>query len=121
MEAMNWIRFFIGAFFLICGVIIYIIEIIGIFRFRYVLNRMHAAAMGDTLGLGCIILGLIVINGINLNSLKLMCVPFFLWITSPTASHLIARLEVTTDAEKEKHYITGFGSDYDMYACQRSF
>lgn len=104
MEAIDWIRFIIGALFIICGVIVFIIEIIGVFRFRYVLNRMHAASLGDTLGLGCIILGLVVINGINFSSLKLLCVPVFLWITSPTASHLISRLEVTTDEEKEKHY-----------------
>ena len=101
---MIWIRFLIGAAFIICGILVYIIELIGIFKFKYVLNRMHAAALGDTLGLGCMIIGLIVINGINLTSLKLLCVPVFLWISSPTASHLIARLEVTTDEEKEKHY-----------------
>lgn len=104
MEAINWVRFILGALFMLCGMIVFVIEIIGVFRFKYVLNRMHAAALGDTLGLGCIIVGLVIINGLNMTSLKLMCVPFFLWISSPTASHLIARLEVTTDEEKEKHY-----------------
>lgn len=98
------IRFVFGAACMLCGLVVYIIEMIGVFRFRYVLNRMHAAALGDTLGLGCMILGLIIINGWNLTSLKLLCVPVFLWISSPTASHLIARLEVTTDEEPQKHY-----------------
>lgn len=104
MEAIELVRDALGGMFLVGGVIVFIVEIIGVFRFKYVLNRMHAASMGDTLGLGCIIIGLVIINGLNLTSLKLICVPVLLWITSPTASHLIARLEVTTDEEKEKHY-----------------
>ena len=89
---------------LLMGLGIFVIEMIGVFRFRYVLNRMHAAAMGDTLGIGCCMLGLIVISGWNFTSLKLFLVILFLWLSSPTSSHLIARLEVTTDEEPEKHY-----------------
>lgn len=104
MEAIEMVRFIIGAAVMLCGLIVYVIEMIGVFRFRYVLNRMHAAALGDTLGLGCMILGLVLINGWNMTSVKLLCVPVFLWISSPTASHLISRLEVTTDEEQEAHY-----------------
>lgn len=104
MEVMEWIRFIFGALFLLCGLLIFLIEMVGVFRFRYVLNRMHAAAMGDTLGIACSMLGLIIINGLNFTSLKLLCIIVFLWFSSPTSSHLIARLEVTTDEEWEKHY-----------------
>lgn len=104
MAAIEWIRFLAGAALLLVGMAIFIIEMIGVFRFRYVLNRMHAAAMGDTLGLGSCLLGLIVMNGLNFTSLKLFLVIVFLWLSSPVSSHLIARLEVTTDEEKDKHY-----------------
>ena len=104
MTAIEWIRFFIGAFFLLFGLGIFAIEMIGVFRFKYVLNRMHAAAMGDTLGIGFSLIGLIVMNGLDFTSLKLFLVIVFLWFSSPTSSHLIARLEVTTDEEPEKHY-----------------
>lgn len=100
----EWLRFIIGGGLLLCGLAIFIIEIIGVFRFRYVLNRMHAAAMGDTLGIGFALLGLIVISGFNFTSLKLFLVIVFLWFSSPVSSHLIARLEVATDEEREKHY-----------------
>jgi multicomponent Na+:H+ antiporter subunit G len=43
-------------------------------------------------------------SGFNFTSLKLLCVLVFLWFSSPTSSHLIARLEVTTDEEPQKHY-----------------
>ena len=104
MAAVEWIRFIIGALLILCGLFIFIIEIVGVFRFKYVLNRMHAAALGDTLGIAFSLLGLIVMNGLNFTSFKLLCVIAFLWFSSPTSSHLIARLEVTTDEEKEQHY-----------------
>lgn len=104
MAAIEWIRFLAGAALLLVGMSIFVIEMIGVFRFRYVLNRMHAAAMGDTLGLGSSLLGLIVMNGANLVSLKLFLVIVFLWFSSPVSSHLIARLEVTTNESGEKHY-----------------
>ncbi len=104
MIAVRWIRFIIGAAFLICGLGMFLLEVVGLYHFKYVLNRMHAAAMGDTLGIGFSLLGLIIINGFNMVSLKLFLVIAFLWISSPTSSHLIARLEVSTDTEPERHY-----------------
>ena len=104
MVAIEWIRFLAGAILLLLGLLIFLIQMIGVFRFKYVLNRMHAAAMGDTLGIGCCLLGLIVMKGASFTSLKLLLVIIFLWFSSPVSSHLIARLEVTTDEEPEKHY-----------------
>lgn len=104
MAVFEWIRFLIGALFLLAGMSIFVVEMIGVFRFKYVLNRMHAAAMGDTLGIGFSLAGLIIMNGFNFTSLKLLFVIVFLWFSSPASSHLIARLEVTTDEEREKHY-----------------
>ena len=104
MAVIEWIRFLAGAVLLLLGLLIFLIQMIGVFRFKYVLNRMHAAAMGDTLGIGCCLLGLIVLSGIGFTSLKLLLVIIFLWFSSPVSSHLIARLEVTTDEEPEKHY-----------------
>ena len=107
MTAFEWVRFLLGAGLLLTGVAVFLIEMIGVFRFRYVLNRMHAAATGDTLGIGICLLGLIVMNGLNFTSLKLFLVIIFLWFSSPTSSHLIAKLEVTTNEDEELHYDTG--------------
>ena len=107
MTAFEWVRFLLGAGLLLTGVVVFLIEMIGVFRFRYVLNRMHAAAIGDTLGIGICLLGLIVMNGLNFTSLKLFLVIIFLWFSSPTSSHLIAKLEVTTNEDEELHYDRG--------------
>jgi len=104
MAALEWIRFIAGAAFLLIGLFIFLVELIGAFRFKYVLNRMHAAAIGDTLGIGFSLLGLIIMNGLNLTSLKMFLVIVFLWFSSPTSSHLIAKLEVSTGKEEEGHY-----------------
>ncbi|MCQ2544151.1 MAG: monovalent cation/H(+) antiporter subunit G [Lachnospiraceae bacterium] len=103
MEVIFWIRFIIGACLIAMGLGIFFVEIFGLFKFKYVLNRMHAAAMGDTLGLGSMILGLIVINGVNFVSLKLFCVILFLWIASPVASHLMAQMEVETNKDLNEY------------------
>ncbi|MDO4521955.1 MAG: monovalent cation/H(+) antiporter subunit G [Eubacteriales bacterium] len=100
----EWLRFLVGALLLLSGLGIFVVEMVGVFKFKYVLNRMHAAAMGDTLGIGISLLGLIVMCGLNFTSLKLFLVIVFLWFASPASSHLIARLEVTTDEEPQKHY-----------------
>jgi len=73
------------------------VAVAGQYRFRYVLNRMHAASVGDTLGFLLIVAGLCVSCDDGWVILKMLLTVAFLWITSPTGSHLIARLETTTD------------------------
>ena len=48
MSAVDWIRLVIGSLFVLAGIVIFFTELYGVFHFKYVLNRMHAAAMGDT-------------------------------------------------------------------------
>lgn len=98
---MEKIRFFIGTGLLLIGVVIFLIEVLGIFKFKYVLNRMHAAAMGDTLGIGASLAGLMILFGLRFATLKLALVVVFLWCASPVSSHLISRLEYTVDEELE--------------------
>lgn len=98
----EWGRFIAGTLVLLTGIAIFLLEVFGVYRFHFVLNRMHAAAMGDTLGIGVSLLGLIIFSGFNFTSLKMLLVVVFLWFASPVSSHLIARLEVVTDEELEQ-------------------
>ena len=43
---MEWIRFFITAALLLLGMISFISAVIGVYRFGFVMNRMHAAGIG---------------------------------------------------------------------------
>lgn len=103
MGTFEIIRFIIGSIFMLVGLGLFVVEIYGVFHFKYVLNRMHAAAMGDTLGISMSLLGLMIFSGWNFTTLKMALVIIFLWLASPVSSHLIARLEVTTNEELKEH------------------
>ena len=47
----EWIRFGLCAAFLLAGLFIMVVSIIGLYRFDFALQRIHAAALGDTLSL----------------------------------------------------------------------
>ena len=93
---LEWIQFIVGAALILAGLVIFALSVIGVYRFKYVLNRMHAAAVGDTLGLFCILIGLILFHGWSLSAAKTLLILVFLWLTSPVASHLIAEMEIWT-------------------------
>ena len=103
MEALEWIRLIVGAGLLLCGLGIFVIEIFGIFHLNYALNRMHAAAMGDTLGISFSLIGLMLFSGMNFTTLKMALIVVFFWFASPVASHILARLESTTNDNIGKH------------------
>lgn len=102
MRLAEWIRFLLGIGFLLGGLGIFVVQLWGVYKFRYILNRMHAAAMGDTLGIGVSLVGLMILSGFNFTTLKMGLVIVFLWCASPVSSHLIARLEVTTNEKLEE-------------------
>ncbi|MDE6220999.1 MAG: monovalent cation/H(+) antiporter subunit G [Lachnospiraceae bacterium] len=102
MIVLMWIRFLVGITLILCGIMVFGMELFGVFKFHYVLNRMHAAAMGDTLGIGLCMTGLIVLCGLNFTSLKMLLVVIFLWFASPVASHMLTRFEVATNEELDK-------------------
>jgi multicomponent Na+:H+ antiporter subunit G len=73
-----------GVFFLLAGAI-------GLIRFPDFYTRMHAAGKCDTLGSLLVLTGLACYEGLGLASIKLLIVAVFIFITSPTATHAIAR------------------------------
>lgn len=95
----EWMQFLLGTGLLLFGMSVFVLELIGTFKFKYVLNRMHAAAVGDTFGIGVSLLGLMILSGFKFVTLKMGLVIVFLWLASPVSSHLIARLEVTTNEQ----------------------
>ena len=103
MEIIEWIRFFLVIGFLLFGMSIFFLEIFGVYRFKYVLNRMQIAATGDTLGIGMCLAGLMIANGWNATTAKIALVIVFLWCASPVSSHMIAKLQMSTDKRLLDH------------------
>ena len=93
----QWIRFALSAACLVTGLVFMILAVFGVNRFHRALNRMHAAAMGDTLGILFVFAGLMLIRGFSMDSLKLFLVILFFWTAGPVSGHMISRLEAMTD------------------------
>ncbi len=95
----EWVRLFVSGAFLLAGLLVFVSAAVGVNKFKRALNRIHAAALGDTLGILFMILGLVVWKGVSFASLKLLLVVLFFWLASPVAGHMISRLEVMTDED----------------------
>ena len=92
----------IGLGLLLFGLFVFFSAVLGLYRFGDALSRMHAAAVGDALGIFCILAGLMVLHGWSLSGAKTLLVFLFLWLTSPVSSHLIAEMEVFSSADLEE-------------------
>ncbi len=92
----------LGLALVLFGLFVFFSAVLGLYRLDYVLNRMHAAAVGDALGVFCILVGLILLHGWSLSAAKTVLIFLFLWMTSPVASHLIAEMETATSPDIEK-------------------
>ena len=99
---LEWIRFSLTALLLLSSAVIFISEVLGVGRFRYVLNRMHAAAMGDTLGLLFAAAALCVSAPEITVACKLIVLIIFMWMASPVSSHLIALSEAESNPDIHK-------------------
>ena len=93
------LREIIAAVLVAGGVFFFLVGVIGLIRLPDIYMRVHATAKGDTLGLGLCLLGAIVYLGFTYTSLKLLLIITFIWITSPTAAHLIGKSDYRTGVE----------------------
>lgn len=97
------IREIIASVFLCAGVVCCCISVLGVYRFGYVLIRMHASAIIDTLGTLLIFSGLIILEGFVWASAKIILILLFQWLTSPVSTNRISKVEILTNPEYDKH------------------
>lgn len=88
--------------FLLGGAFFFFVGTTGLIRMPDVFCRMHATTKCDTLGAGLILVGLMIFNGLSMISLKLLLILIFIWITNPTAAHIIAKAEYKKEFMTEK-------------------
>jgi multicomponent Na+:H+ antiporter subunit G len=98
------IRLILAALFLALAVFIFFSEVLGFYKFKYVMNRMHAAAMGDTLGIGSVLIAVAILTGELVPILKLALILVFMFLTGPAVTHLIAGAEVETHKNAGHEY-----------------
>ena len=89
----EWIRFFIVASLIVLALFSFISAVIGVYRFGFIMNRLHAAGIGDTLGLFLVVSAAVIASGFCFDSLKLVLLVFFMWFTSPVSTHFVGQIE----------------------------
>ena len=112
------VRFVIGTVLMTGGIAVILISVLGFYRFRFVLNRMHCAAIIDTLGSLLVMASLMVFAGAPVYLFKLLGIIAFLWIGSPVASHLVCRTELLTDKDAKNHIVVpkeAEGNEHDVF------
>ena len=73
------------------GLMFFIAGSIGLLRLPDLYSRLHALTKADNVGLGMMILGIIIISGDLLTSLKLILVWVLVLASSAASAHLIAQ------------------------------
>ncbi len=84
MNGVSWVLLVAGAGFMI-------VSAVGVIRFPDFFTRLHAASIADTLGVMLILTGLMFQAGFSQVTLKLLLILAFILITSPTATHALAK------------------------------
>ncbi len=74
---------------IVVGIFFILVAGIGIVRLPDFYSRTHAVSKSDTLGILLVVLGLIVYEGFNINSLKLSFVFILVALANPIGSHAL--------------------------------
>lgn len=85
------LNFVVANFIVSIGVFFLLVGSIGLIRLPDFYSRAHAVGKSDTLGIILVVLGLIIHEGLTLNSVKLALVMVFVGLTSPTATHALTK------------------------------
>lgn len=110
----DWIIFAVSNAFILFGLFIACSAIIGLYRFDFVVNRMHAAAMNDTFGILLVLVGLMIQSGFQFATLKMLIIIIFFWFASPVSGHLITKMQITID----KHEAQFEGKQPEYYSVR---
>src|SRR5690606_12182090 len=87
VDLLSWALIVIGGAFGIIGGI-------GLLRLPDFFSRIHAASLTDSMCAPCIIAGLMLQAGMTLVAVKLVFLVIFLFLTSPTAAHALAKAAI---------------------------
>ncbi len=87
--------------FLISGLLFFAVGTLGILKFPDVYTRAHSSAKCDTMGAFLTLFSFCIYNGFNPVTLKIILIIIFIFITTPTATHIIARGNYEREGDSE--------------------
>jgi multicomponent Na+:H+ antiporter subunit G len=76
---------------IVSGIFFMLVGSIGVIRLPDFYSRTHAVSKSDTLGITLVILGLIIYEGLTMNSVKLTLIVLFIALSNPIGTHALAR------------------------------
>ncbi|NLV91737.1 MAG: cation:proton antiporter [Firmicutes bacterium] len=76
---------FVGSF------LAFTISTLGLFRLPDPYSRLHGVSVGDTLGIGLVGLGLVLLSPTAALRIKLLVVLILFWLINPVMSHMVAK------------------------------
>lgn len=85
-DALPWI----GGGLVVAGTLLTLVGSIGVLRFPDVYTRIHAASVTDTGGASLVLLGLGLLSGWTMETLKLGLAWAFIMLTTPAAANALA-------------------------------
>jgi multicomponent Na+:H+ antiporter subunit G len=104
LDLLSWFLILLGGAFGIIGGI-------GLLRLPDFFSRIHAASVTDSMCAPCIIAGLMLQSGLTLVTVKLAFLIVFLFLTSPTASHALAKAALHGGLHPGDDYAPGRSED----------
>ena len=96
LDLLSWALILVGGAFGLIGAI-------GLLRMPTFFTRIHAAGMAETMCAPPILLAMMIQSGWSLTTFKLVAILVFLFLTSPTASHALAKAALHGGIESQGH------------------
>ncbi len=92
IQSASWVLLVVGSVFVVIGAV-------GLLRMPDIYTRLHAASLIETLGAGCLLLGLMLQAGATLVTLKLVAIFLLFLFTAPVATHAVAQAALHQDIQ----------------------
>ena len=107
MNDISTVRLVFAVAFMGAGFIFMFLSALGILRFPDFLSRLHASSVGETVGIAFTCIGLIIFQGLDLVSAKIVLIIIAVMVANPVGTHLIGKSalragEAETAEKKER-------------------
>jgi len=106
----SYISLVLSIILMISGLFFLSVGVVGLIRLPDTYTRLHATTKCDTMGAGLVLLALALQSDFTVAA-KLIIITLFIWVTNPTAAHVIAKAAWVTGfppiKKFERDYIDG--------------
>ncbi len=97
------IREVIAAALILAGGAFMLVSAIGVIRLPDFYTRLHASSIGETFGLVLAGVGMVIHQGLNLTSAKILLIVVALFLVNPIGTHLIGKAAIRAGEEPWKY------------------